>query len=87
MKKFFESPVQVKFRVDEETMKEEGRAYLFGIAYHNEIICGCCGGVFEVEECEEIVEYEEWTDIEDGIGGEEYYDSLMSEFIARYLKI
>lgn len=76
MKKFFDKPMQVSFRTDDETMKEEGRKCWFGIAYHDHIICGCCGGVFEVEECEQITEYESWLDIESELGGDDYYDSL-----------
>lgn len=43
MNMFFESPTQVKF------WDADGGHYTAGIAYKNEIICGCCGGVFEIE--------------------------------------
>lgn len=77
MKKFFDNPMQVSFRADDETMKEEGRKCWFGIAYHDYIICGCCGEVFKVEECEQITEYDDsWFDLEEAIGGDDYYDSL-----------
>ena len=35
----------------------------------NYIICGCCGGVFEVSElnADKIYIYDDWTDIEDTI--------------------
>ena len=41
---FFETPTQVKF------WDVDGGHYTAGIAYKNEIICGCCGGIFEIEE-------------------------------------
>ena len=41
---FFETPTQVKF------WDPDGGHYTAGIAYKDEIICGCCGGVFEIEE-------------------------------------
>lgn len=48
MKKFFEVPTQVMFwDVDENH-------YIGGIAYHDEIICGCCGGIVSIEEVYEF---------------------------------
>lgn len=46
MKKYdyFEVPTQVKF------WDYEGGHYLGGIAYRDEIICGCCGGIFDISE-------------------------------------
>lgn len=46
MKKYdyFGVPTQVKF------WDYEGGHYLGGIAYRDEIICGCCGGIFEISE-------------------------------------
>jgi hypothetical protein len=52
-----------------------------GIAYHDEIICGCCGAVLSIQEViddaveagihwdDAIVELE-WIDIEEAIRGE-----------------
>lgn len=40
----FEVPTQVKF-YDADSGMFQG-----GIAYGDEIICGCCGGIFEVDE-------------------------------------
>lgn len=45
--------------------------YVGGIAYGDEIICGCCGGVFSIEDIVEcaprgvnpIVSYEDWVDV------------------------
>lgn len=61
-------------------------AYAAGIAYGDEIICACCGGVTSIEEIIEytpegvvpIVEYKNWIDFkEDVIGDSEagfYYE-------------
>ena len=43
MKKYFENPKQVRF------MDYDGTTHT-GIAYKNEIICVCCGGVYEIED-------------------------------------
>jgi hypothetical protein len=70
---FFEVPTQVKFY---EAAEED---YIGGIAYRNEIICGCCGSVFEISDV--IAEAEEdgieepivklpWIDIQSEIIGE-----------------
>lgn len=70
---FFEVPTQVKFY---EAAEED---YIGGIAYRNEIICGCCGSVLEISDV--IVEAEEegieepiiklpWIDIQSEIIGE-----------------
>ena len=68
MKKYnyFETPTQVKFW---EYFDEQ---YFGGIAYRNEIICGCCGGIFSISKIYEfapntleedpIVVYD-WVDI------------------------
>lgn len=60
MKKFYEVPKQVKwFDYNEDK-------WIGGIAFHDFIICGCCGGVLELNEFEEkeVIEYEDWVDIE-----------------------
>ena len=57
-----------------------GDHYTYGIAYKNEIICGCCGGVFEISEIVEhtpielqsIYPYENWADLTEEIFGGEY---------------
>lgn len=70
---FFEVPTQVKFY---EAAEED---YTGGIAYRNEIICGCCGSVLEISDV--IAEVEEdgieepivklpWIDIQSEIIGE-----------------
>lgn len=74
MNMFFESPTQVKF------WDTDGGHYTAGIAYKDEIICGCCGGVFEIEEIIEdakndgvvsIIPYELWADLVSEIAGDD----------------
>lgn len=72
MKKYdyFEVPTQVKFW---------DRRYIGGIAYRDEIICGCCGGIFRISDIYEvapdtleedpIVVYNNWVDISHEICG------------------
>lgn len=45
MKTFYDIPTQVKYR-------EKGSNYwdVYGIAYRDELICACCGGITELEE-------------------------------------
>lgn len=77
MKKYdyFAVPTQVKF------WDYEGGHYLGGIAYRDEIICGCCGGIFDINEIykfapdelkeDPIVVYNDWVDISYDIAGED----------------
>ena len=69
MKQFFEKPTQVMFKQDEETMLENGAEWFAGIAYHDKIICGCCGGIIEMDEVEAIQPLS-WVNIEDAIAGD-----------------
>jgi hypothetical protein len=71
---FFETPTQVKF------WDPDGGHYTAGIAYKDEIICGCCGSVFEIEEIIEdtkndgvvpIIPYELWVDLVSEIAGDD----------------
>ena len=76
MKKYdyFGVPTQVKFwdYFDEH--------YLGGIAFRDEVICGCCGGIFDISEIYEfapdtleedpIVVYD-WVDISSEIRGDD----------------
>lgn len=41
---YFNVPTQVKF------WDHNGGHYIGGIAYRDEIICGCCGGIFNINE-------------------------------------
>lgn len=66
MKKFFEEPTQVAF-VDTTSLNEEIR---YGIAYKNEIICGCCGTVFELGSYAKVLEELPWISLEEEIKGD-----------------
>lgn len=65
----FKRPTQVAF------WESEQERYIGGIAYGTEIICGCCGGIVEVEEVYEfapegvkpIIAYEDWEAFDDFI--------------------
>ena len=70
---YYSGPTQVRFY--------DGMDFVGGIAYHDYIICGCCGGIFSIQDVIEmakangihfddaIVELE-WTSIEKEIRGE-----------------
>lgn len=59
---------QVRFRCEGDD------AYLGGILVEDGeksfVICGCCGGVFEMDDIEEIQKYENWVDLSNEIIGE-----------------
>lgn len=75
MKTYFEDPTQVAYWDEDH--------YVGGIAYHDVIICGCCGGLMEIKEVVEfapvdvtpIVEYSFWMSVSREImdEAEEYY--------------
>lgn len=62
-KTFYETPTQVLFKEEKEAEKEFG-----GIAFQNVVICGECGGTFEITEIEILEEFP-WLDISDAIIG------------------
>lgn len=65
-------PRFVKFvdRYDEERIVD------YGIEVGNgQVICACCGGIFEIEEIE-ILDYLEWNDVN-------VYDAIAEEFMIR----
>lgn len=69
---YFEAPTQVKFW--------DG-CYIGGIAYRDEIICGCCGGIFKISDVYEvapdtldndpIVVYKGWVGLSSEICGDD----------------
>lgn len=73
MKKYYDTPIQVRF------YDEGDECYIGGIAYRSEIICGCCGGIFEIEDVINntpnglvpIREYKYWVDCSESIMGDE----------------
>ena len=80
-KTYFDRPKQVVF-ADPDNAGE----WICGIAYGYEIICVCCGGVFDIDDVIEmaredgvkcaIYEYEDWIDIADEIVGGELPSGL-----------
>lgn len=64
MKQYFETPTQVLFKQD-----VNGAEWFAGIAHHDEIICGCCGGIVEVSETE-LIQPLPWVNISDAIAGD-----------------
>lgn len=81
MKTYFEEPTQVMF-VDEEG------TWQCGIAYEDYIICGCCGGIFYIDDViggspdyiqQPIHEYESWVSISEEIRGGETPESFLIE--------
>lgn len=69
MKKFYDRPTMVIF--DENLAVDSDEiVYQSGIAYHDEIICACCGGVFELDEVEILKELS-WINIREEVGGDE----------------
>ena len=83
MKNFYETPTQVMF-FDIDCGDGE---YKFGIAWGSSIICGCCGGIFEIDEVIEftpdefvpIYDYSTWNDLSEEIFGGEYPDGYQPQ--------
>ena len=64
-KTFYETPTQVKFQ-------ELDGGICYGIAFEDNIICGCCGGVFPIDEEITILErYNFWVPLHEEIKGAE----------------
>lgn len=59
----FDKPTQVRF------YDRDSGCYIIGIGYGEEVICGCSGDVFKIDEVEPIVPLE-WTDIDAIIRGD-----------------
>lgn len=66
---YYNYPTQVAF------WEPDGLCYAGGIAYRDEIICGCCGGIIELSDIYDsapegvraVVEYRDWMSLEDYI--------------------
>ena len=70
--RYFDVPTQVYF------WDFDGNHWLAGIAWNQNIICGCCGGVFEIDEVYEyapaelvhpIIPFNTWVDLSAEITG------------------
>ena len=78
--KAYDSPTQVMFYDFNESQ------WVSGIAYGDEVICGCCGSVFSLEEIHAeaaedglesgVYAYSNWIDISEEIMGGELPDGL-----------
>ena len=81
-KQYFDRPKQVVF-ADPDNAGE----WIVGIAYKDEIICACCGSIFDIDDVIDqaaadgvmnpIYSYEDWNDISCEITGGELPDGLM----------
>ena len=73
--RYFDRPKQVMF------YEAENDEWIVGIAYKDEIICACCGGIFDIDEVYELATeagikqavypYENWCSISEEIWGGE----------------
>jgi hypothetical protein len=78
---YFDKPTQVVFADPDN----EGE-WIVGIAYKDEIICGCCGGIFDIGDVVDmaaeagikhpIYAYSDWNDIAAEITGGELPEGL-----------
>ena len=80
-KRYFEKPTQICFW--------EGEDWNAGIAFGNSIICGCCGGVIDIDEVYEfapdeitnpIIWFENWVDIQDEIAGDAWPENPFDDY-------
>lgn len=69
--KMFDIPTQVHFFWHDDG--DNSIRVIGGIAYGNNIICGCCGGIIPLddENVIDVVPYESWIDISESILGED----------------
>ena len=73
MKFYYDYPTQVLFKCKADDVYEE--EWLAGIAYHDEVICGCCGAAIFCKDIEFIEELK-WVEIHREIGGDELLDKM-----------
>ena len=72
---YYDEPTQVKFF----DFDNEASCWVGGIAYHDVVICGCCGATVEISELydmaietgfgEDPIKVLDWTDINEEIKG------------------
>ena len=80
---YFLQPTQVMYL---DYREEDNPRVLTGIAFRQEIICGCCGGVIDIDKLVEagkreghnkvVFPYNTWEDISEAIDGGEYPPGL-----------
>ena len=80
--KYYERPTQVKYLDVDNGCDVDKCSYVGALAYRNELICGCCGGIASIEEIyktaremgidekQVIIPFNEWCDISEAIQGE-----------------
>ena len=80
---YFDHPTQVKYLDIDSGYDVNEAHYVGGIAYRDEIICGCCGATISIEDLMElahdmqineadlIIPFHSWIDIEYKIRGDE----------------
>ena len=73
-KYFYNCPKQVMF-LDPDTPGDDAN-WLTGIAYKDEIICSCCGGVFAIKD---VLEMAEGTNVTDPIHGFDSWADLTGD--------
>ena len=89
---YFKNPKQVLFYDDDQEMDKP--VYQTGIAYGDEIICACCGGVFSIEEIydqmtqdelergiQPIIACSSWVNINEAINGSAEYVPYDAEWL------
>ena len=84
METYFDCHEQVMF-ADPDNPGE----WIVGIAYKDEIICACCGGIFDIDDVIEqarvdgvkqaIYPYEDWIDIGYDITGDDFPKGLSTK--------
>lgn len=57
----------MRFAMPKQVVFDDGENICGGIAYGNEIICACCGGVFEIDDVEIIDIFSDWVNFEEYI--------------------
>ena len=79
-KPYFETPTQVVFH----DIDDPG-SWITGIAFHDVIICACCGGTYDIDEVCELSEgyvdqaiypYDNWVNLSEEIFGGECPEGL-----------
>lgn len=74
--KTFDIPMQVMFLWHDNG--DNSIRAIGGIAYGDNIICGCCGGIIPLddEDVIDVIPYKSWIDISESILGEEINNPL-----------